>query len=356
VEAVSAEAGAWPNAPANSNGVTWVYGTVVNYILGLAPTPENNDLLVTLQEGDALSLYMSTGLFLNFNVTQVSVGAAEEGAFFEQISPRLTLALLTEEPAQRTVVTAVFVDDETAEEELLLGTVAGVIGIPVDLGPVRVTVIEAYRVTASEAELPSGTDYLLIDFQTFVRDLTGGRYPLSMPAGQFANYGLPAEQIAPGETVIGSAGYLVPSFAGGAGGEVRWAFNPQPGSGNWVMVPVPYDVPAATATPVPPPPVGFARVSVDSNDVFIDGTDNLLIVGLQIENTSAGVVQVTEDDISLNSSGGELLLENTAPLLPWRIEPGEFRRFELQFELPFTNDALLNVLGYTFSIDNIGGG
>jgi hypothetical protein len=246
-----------------------------------------------------------------------------------------------------------------------------VIGIPVDLGPVRVTVIEAYQVTASDAELRPGSDFLLIDFavenvssevleaehfQTFVRDLAGGRYPLSVPASQFANYGLPAEPVAPGETVIGSAGYLVPSFAAGTGGEVRWAFNPQPGSEYWVMVPVPYDVPRPTATPVPPPPVGFARVSVNSDDVFVDTSENLLIVGLQIENISAGTVQVTQADISLTSSGGEFPLQNAAPLLPWSLGPGEFRRFELQFELPFTADALLSVLGYTFSIDNIGGG
>jgi hypothetical protein len=298
------------------------------------------------------------------------VGVADESAFFEQISPRLTLALLTDESAQRIVVSGVFVDDEPAEEEMLLGTVAGVIGIPVDLGPVRVTVIEAYQVTASEAGLPPGTDYLLIDFavenvstevleaehfQTFVRDLAGGRYPLSVPASQFANYGLPTEPVASGETVIGSAGYLVPSSVGGSRGEVRWAFNPQPGSDRWVMVPVPYDAPAPTATPVPPEPVGFAQVSVNSSDVFIDSGENILIVGLQIVNNSEGVVQVTEGDISLTSSGGEFPLQNAAPLLPWRIEPGEFRRFELQFELPSTTDALLNVLGFTFSIDNIGG-
>jgi hypothetical protein len=100
--------------------------------------------------------------------------------------------------------------------------------------------------------------------------------------------------------------------------------------------------------------VGFATVNIDPDGVFVDSRNDLLIIGLEIENISQGVVQVTENDISLSSSGGEFVLETAAPLLPWTIEAGDYRLFELQFELPSTRDALLDVLGYTFSIDNIG--
>jgi hypothetical protein len=62
---------------------------------------------------------------------------------------------------------------------------------------------------------------------------------------------------------------------------------------------------------------------------------------------------VTQNDISLTSRAGTFALQSAAPLLPWTIEPGQFRQFELQFELPSTQDALLDVLGYTFSLDNI---
>jgi hypothetical protein len=94
---------------------------------------------------------------------------------------------------------------------------------------------------------------------------------------------------------------------------------------------------------------------VDPEGVFVDHRNDLLVIGLEIENISGGVVTVTEDDVSLTSSGGEFSLDIAAPLLPWTIESGDYRLFELYFELPFTNDALLDVLGYTFSIDNIGG-
>lgn len=367
VQAVRTPANTWPAAPSSNAVAAWAYGTVVNYILQLAPTPENQALLSALQVGDSLHLHMSTGLVLNFNVSEINNDAADEADLFRQVSPRLTLSL----PAgagsiSRTVVSAPFFDDEAGAKSLPTGTVAGLVGIPVDQGPVRVTVLEAYQVAAGDAGLPAGMGYLLIDlavenigatvletefFQSFVIDVEGERYPLTIPSGQFTHNGLPTDPLAPGEKVIGSAGYLLPDSPGQ---QVQWAFNPVPGSDYWVVVPLSFDLPDATPTPEPPPPVGFATVGIDPDGVFVDSRDDLLIIGLEIENISEGVVYVTEDDISLTSTDGEFRLETAAPLLPWTIEAGAYRLFELQFELPSTRDALLDVLGYTFSIDNIG--
>ena len=367
VQAQRAPEGAWPTVPTAGDTVAWVYGTVVNYILGLAPTSENSALVSALQAGDTLSLHMSTGLILDFNVGEIATGAADEVGYLEQISPRLTLALLTDDPAQRIVVSAPFFNDEVGELTLFSEAAVGLVDTLVNQGPVRVTVIEAYQVAAGEAGLPAGTGYLLTDlkienvgqtvlepefFQTFVIDTAGERYPLTMLAEQFAHYGIPTESLAPGETVIGSMGYLV---SRSSEGEVRWAFNPLPGSDHWIIVPLSFDLPLATPT-TEPPPVGFARVTVDTDDVFIDKIDGLLDVGLRIENISDGVVQVTESDISLSSwTDGELPLVAPAPSLPWVIEPRELELFQLQFELPSADSALLEVLGHTFSIENLGG-
>jgi hypothetical protein len=225
-------------------------------------------------------------------------------------------------------------------------------------------VIEDYVATA-DAGLPAGAGYLLVDFmienvgaqvlqtenfQTFVSDAAGERYPLTLPAFQFARYGLPTEPLAPGERVVGSAGYLVPDSIQG---QANWVFNPLPGSDYWVTVPLPYDLPTPTATPELLA-AGFARVTVESGDVFVDRNDNLLIIGLEIQNVSEGTVVVEEQDVSLSSSSnGQVGPVSAGPLLPWTVEPGERRIFELHFELPSSGSALLNVLGYTFSIDNI---
>lgn len=368
VQAVEAALDAWPGAPAAGDTAVWIYGTVVNYIIGLAPTSGNPDLISALQVDDVLSLHMSTGLVLNFSVTGKAIAATDEAVFFDQVSPRLTLALLTDDPEQRTVVTAVFSDDEFAGAEAFSRAAVGLVGMQVDQGPVRVTVIETYQVAAGKAGLPLGTGYLLVDlsvenvgttvldpelFQTFVIDSEGKRYPLTMLAGQYAHYGLPVDPLAPGETVIGSIGYLI---AGSPEGQMRWLFNPLPGSDQWVIVPVSYASLPLPPTAEPSPLVGFASVTVDSSNVFVNRNQGLLDIGLRIENISDGVVQVTEDDVGLSSwTDGELPLVASAPLLPWVIEPGERRLFQLQFKIPATDSALLDVLGYTFSIENLGG-
>ena len=237
-----------------------------------------------------------------------------------------------------------------------------------DQGPARLAVLETYQVDGTEAGLPVGTSYLLMDvrvenlgtevlepkyFQTFVIDSASNRYPQTLLAEQYAHYGLPTEPLAPGETVIGSFGYLI---AGSSDTQVRWAFNPLPGSDHWVIVPMSYQLPRPPATSELPLPVGFARITVASNDVFVNRDDGLLDILLRIENVSTGVVQVTADDVSLSSwTDGELSLVAPAPLLPWVIEPGELRLFQLQFRLPTADTALLDVAGYTFSIENLGG-
>ncbi len=367
VQAVDVPVGSWPDVPTNENTTTWAYGTVVNYVFGLAPSAKNKDMLSALQVGDLLSVHMSTRLVLNFSVDEVTTGAIDEAALFEQNSPRLTLAWLADESAQRIVVTGTFLSDEPGTADQFSDAVIGLVGTPVDQGPVRVTVIETYQVAGPQAGLPRGTGYFLVDlrvenvgtrvlqpevFQTFVSSVEGERYPLTMIAEQFAHYGVPAEPLAPGETVIGSLGYLVP---GSPEDQFRWAFNPLPGSDYWVVIPVSYQLPPAPS-PEPPPVVGFARVMIDAEDVFVDRLDGLLDIGLRLENISDGVVQVTEDDISLSSwTDGELLLVAPAPPLPWTIEPKDLRTFQLQFELPSADSALLDVLGYTFSIENLGG-
>jgi hypothetical protein len=242
------------------------------------------------------------------------------------------------------------------------------VGNAVVQGPVRITVLETYQVTGAAAGLPVGTSYLLLDlkienlgtevlepqfFQTLVIDPSGNRFPLTYSAEQFANYGIPTEALAPGETVIGSVGYLVTA---NLEGQYRWVFNPQPGSQYWVIVPVRYEIPLVPPTPVPTQMQGVAIVTVNTSDVFINKSDGLLDIVIRVQNTSAGVVRITEADVGLNSfADGQLVLLAPAPQFPWIVESGEMKLFQLQFQLPTTDSALLTVQGYTFSIENLGG-
>jgi hypothetical protein len=101
---------------------------------------------------------------------------------------------------------------------------------------------------------------------------------------------------------------------------------------------------------------GVAIVTVNTNDVFINKGDGLLDIVIRVQNTSAGVVRITEVDVSLNSfTDGQLVLVAPAPQFPWTVEPGALKLFQLQFQLPTADTALLTVQGYTFSIENLGG-
>jgi hypothetical protein len=368
VQPVKAPPGSWPPAPATVDTVNWVYGTVVNYIMGLSPAQRNLDLVTRLAPGDTLSLYTSTGVILHFTVSEVTVGGAEDPALFDQISPRLTLAVLTDDPTQRVAVSAAYRDDESQDIELFTSAAIGLIGTPVVQGPVRVTVLDVYQATAEETGLPYSMGYLLMDVQvenigdetldpnlfwTFVMDAANKRYPVTVMAEQYANYGSPVDPLAPGETVIGSIGFLVPE---NPEGEVRWVFNPQPGSKFWVVVPLSYDLPAPPATAEPAPKPGFVVVTIETDDIFVNREDNLLDIVLRVQNTSTGVVVINREDVSLSTwTEGEISLVAPAPQLPWQIEPGELRLFQLQYRLPTEDTALLSVKGYTFSIENLGG-
>ncbi len=368
VQARVVPAGAWPEVAASGDTATWAYGSVVNYVIVLAPTMENLDLISGLEAGDALRLDISTGVALTFNVSEVTVGTTDDVMHFEQVSPQLTLAVLTDDPAQRLVVSATYFDDEARDDVELTGAAIGLVGNAVIQGPVRITVLETYQVSGATAGLPAGTSYLLMDvtvenigaevlepqfFQTHVIDPSGNRFPLTYSAEQFAHYGIPTEALAPGETVIGSVGYLVTA---NLEGEYRWIFNPQPGSEYWVIVPVSYEIPFTAPTPVPTRMQGVAIVTVNTNDVFINKGDGLLDIVIRVQNTSAGVVRITEVDVGLNSfTDGQLVLVAPAPQFPWTVEPGALKLFQLQFQLPTADTALLTVQGYTFSIENLGG-
>jgi hypothetical protein len=368
VQAEDVAAGSWPTAPETDDTASWAFGTLVNFVFSLAPTPENRALISGLETGDAISLDMSTGIMLNFSVSAVTTGAGDEAFLLSQTSPRLTLALLAGDPSQRVVLTAPYFDDEPRVIDEAVGAAIGLVGTPIVKGPVRVTVLENYIVAGGQAGLPGGTGYVLLDvtvenigtevlepryFQTFLSAGSGNRYPLTFAAEQYAHYGFPTEPLGPGETVIGSYGYLVTA---NLQGEFRWVFNPQPASENWVLVPISADLPPIAPTPQPTPVAGFAVVTVQTNDVFVNRDDGVLDIMLRVENTSGGVVRITADDISLTSfSDGELTLVAPAPPLPWMIEPGELKLFQLQYQIPSSNSALLTVQGYSFSIENLGG-
>jgi hypothetical protein len=354
VEVIVPEQDVWTYPSSYAGSAAWFCGTVVNYVVGLEPTPENEALLANLRPGDEIKMHLSNGVGLLFRFVEQREVAANEASVFEQTRPRLTLIQEREGGAWQ-IATA----DYVAETEPVLpptGTLAQ-LGQPVRVGDAQVTVARGHA-EHSEADLLPGTMYYLVEFlvenvgtvpldaSSFamqLQDGVGSWYLLSSAASATGEHGLLDGQVAPGATVQGTAGYLVPDSL--AGPALIWTFSPRPGSELRASVNIPYEVEGEPAL------VGQAEVSI--TDAFLNSTSDVLIIEGEVQNSGTGPLTVELSDISLTSSAGMGNLRMAAPRLPWTIQPGQTQVVELQYEKPGASTVLLTLLGYSFEIQGL---
>jgi hypothetical protein len=354
VEAVVPGKDGWDFPSDTSGAAAWVCGTVVNYILELELSSENEALLASLRPGDEILLYLSNDVVLVFQFSERREGVAvDDASVFQQLQPRLTL-LLREQAGTWKVTSGNYV--------ALTGAAippAGDLPQPgeaASAGDLRVTVSEGYSVRG--ADLSAGMMYYLVEFsvenmgtsalsaQAFdmqLQDGVGNYYLLSPAASALGKNGLLSGQIAPGATSKGTAGYVVPEMLSGP--TLVWTLSPGPESEARVSIGIPH---VAGAEPVEPP-----EARVDLYDAFLSADGNSLIIELDVENVGGSPLTVEVGDIVLSSSAGMSDLMVVAPPLPWTIEPGQTREVELIFEKPSAPSAVLLLLGHSFEISGL---
>jgi len=110
VQPVKVGVGDWP-PPEVERAVSWVNGTVINYVMGLEGTPPNKELLASLQPGSQLLLRMSTGVVYRFVYADTVRVAPQASEIFWQTRPGLTLVLLGDQAETRIVIRALYVPD-----------------------------------------------------------------------------------------------------------------------------------------------------------------------------------------------------------------------------------------------------
>ncbi len=353
VAIVSGEEG-WTYPSGYPGSAAWVCGTVVNYIVGLEPTPENEALLVDLRPGDEIKMRLSNGVELFFRFVERREVAANEASVFEQIRPRLTLILEREDGTWQ-IATA----DYVAETEPVQPPSETLVqpGQPVRVGDAQVTVIRGHAEHSGPDLLPGTMVYLVefsvenvgtvpLDATAFnmqLQDGVGNGYLLSPAASAAGEHGPLSGEIGPGTTVQGTAGYLVPEAL--AGPMLIWTFNPQSGSELRASVSIPYET---GAEPAPP---GQAEVTI--TDAFLSSDGDVLIIEGEVRNTGGRPLTVELSDVSLTSSAGISALRSAAPPLPWTFQPGQTQVIELQYARPEASAALLALLGYSFEIQGL---
>jgi hypothetical protein len=354
MEPIIPETEAWSYPPDRSGTAVWVCGTVINYVIGLEPTPENGTLITDLTPGDEIRLQLNSGRVLLFRFAgRGEVPAGDEGALGQQ-QPGVTLILAEGETWQ--TATAEYVAEAESIEPPPTGATAQP-GQPVQLDDARVTVSRGHVVRTDD--VPPGTMYYVVEFlidnegeaplaidrfSMKLKDSMGNTYLLSPPASEAGEFGPLGGEIAPGDSGQGSAGYLVPDPL--PTGPLTWTFSPRGGSGAQASVSIPYE-----GGPGDEPSVAQADISII--DAFFSSDGSTLILEGEVRNAGTASLTIEEEDISLSSSAGLSELNMSAPLLPWTIEPGQVQVIELQYDRPDASTVLLELLGYSFEIGGL---
>jgi len=353
IQAVQPDPAGW-HYPADGEGAAmWLCGLVVNYVVGLEPTAENGALLTGLRPGDQIVLHLSDGTGLRFRFSERREVTANEPSVFEQSGPRLTVIVEGEEDTWQVALADYAIEAEPVQPS------AGPLvppGQPVSLGDLELTVLGG-RIEQGVPGLDPGTMYYLVEFTienvgtepvdttgftTRLQDGVGNTYLSSSSASILGNAGPLSGEIAPGDLVSGSAGYLVPETM--AGPSVIWIFRPLPGSELQASVSLLYQE-------IPDEPVVAARAVVNVNDAFVD--DDVLYIEASVQNVGTSALIVEQTDISLSSSDGLATLRMSAPPLPWVVDPGSSQTVELAYEKPDVSSVLLSLVGYAFEIGGL---
>lgn len=339
VVAVMPEQGRWPVPQEQRSIAVWLYGTVINYVVGVPYMPATESLLAGLTSADRITLTLDNGSALVFGAPQAQRVAAEDLSPMAQDKLGLTLVMLEGAQASRLIVQARYLPEESlfSQDQRVDGLKIEVLesGVVEEMADSFYFVIE-YQVTNE-----SGADKDTAFFDMVLEDSAGQRYTLDANATGRGQYGPLTRVLAHGESARGSAGYLVPRAMPSP---VMWIFRSDMTSANSTRFSLTYDPPQ----PAPPLP------DVEISSVFYDAARNVIVINGTVYNDGETPLVVTLDNIKFTYGGGEGSLQASTPLLPWNIAPDGFQEFEVQFSRPQgTDSVLLEILGFTYRIEGL---
>ena len=345
--------GTWtPTTDAAEAGTAvWVYGSIVNYVVGLPDSEANRALLEGLAPGDEMVLATRGGTRFTFSFNNRSNVPVTNRDIFAQNSPGITLLLLGSEGNERLVVNGRYVVAETNNAG---GSVVN-LGETAQLENVQITVNSTTYI-ADRPEIPPGFALFLVDYQIQNVGLTaldsgnlqlglvdslGNQYVVSPVAAQLGNFPSLAGFLNANQVTQASAGYQIP--LGLESNTLSWVVTNR-SSGAQVYVSLPFTGGSAVAEGLS---ISLARVEV-STDL------TSLILGGQITNLSTQPIVVTESDVALQTGDGAIyLLLSTNPPFPWTVPPGQTLQFFLTYQRPPADTAVFRVLNQGFQLTNL---
>lgn len=321
IQPVEIEAGDWP-MPDDPRAVSWVYGTVINYVLGMEATADNRELLSSLGHGDNLILRMSTGAAYRFSFADAVRVAPQASEIFRQTRPGLTIAMLgDEEDTTRVIIRALYQPlSELGLESQPTSVQKASLGETVVLDDTLLVTLLSAQPLISQKKVP-GYVYVTVDYMvenrsglplvsgSLMHDITAGgmTYPVVSVTNRLP-YGLLPEMLQPGSVYTTTSVYAVPEVVMSTETLV-WEFAPTPTGENMVQV----DLPPFTKPQT-------ALVSVKQAH-FQDGT-----LAVTFSMSGAGQdLELNAGDISVE--GGTL--SPIGNFFPWRLPAGSTKEFAL---------------------------
>jgi hypothetical protein len=346
--------GPWMPPIINETTAAWVYGTVINYVFGLDDTNQNRELLEGLEVGEEIVLTTRSNNSAKFLVSSRNDVESSNLEIFAQRAPGISLVLIEEDPNDtRLVVQGRYVQSDVQQDSQP--------GRVVELGETAQLESVQFTVTGAGAqydrpEAPPGFAFYLVDFQVqnvgtaafdtrtltmVLADDVGNLYALNPIASQLGNNPPLSGSIAPGQSLVATAGYQIPT--GLVSAVLRWQVS-LAGTGSAIQVNIPFQDLATVDE----------QVTVEVQDVGItpDGS-GVLIVG-QITNTGAQPVIVNASDLSLvNANGTVYQLLSTNPAFPWTVPAGQTLLYGVTFQRPNTSDAIFTLLNRSFQLTGL---
>jgi hypothetical protein len=345
--------GLWSPQLPNDETAAWVYGSIVNYIIGLPASDESQALLEGLAPGQEILLTTRQNVNHRFTFDSRNLVPATERSVFSQLSPGITLLLLGAPGAERLVVTGRYVVGEATSGEPG-NTVA--LGEPVQLGDLQITANDTAYL-AGRPEAPPGFAFFVIDFMVqnvgltavdsssynfILRDELGNQYVQNPIASQLGSNPPLGGFINAGQSAEASAGYQIP--AGLVSPMLNWTIM-NVGTGSQAEIQLPFTGGEQAGQ--------SAIVSLVEAQVTQD-LNNLIIIG-QITNTASQPVVITREDVSLRTAtGSDYVLLSSNPPFPWSVPPGQTLQFSATYQRPLAaGEATFTVLNQPFQLSGL---
>lgn len=337
---VMPQQGRWPIPATEQTLAVWIYGTVINYVVGLPYTQAIESTLAGLSSTERITLTLDNGTALVFGSPQAQRIGANDVSPIAQTRPGITVVLLGGDQVSRLVVQARYLPEES-----LVADVQRVDGLGLEV------------LAADRAGEAGDFSYFVVEFRVYnerdtavdprffdmvLEDSAGQRYSVHPEATTLGAYGRLEAVLEPGSERSGSAGYLIPNTALPP---LTWIFRADASATHATRFVLPF------TSPAPQPPIP----DVVLDDVFVDERRNVIVVLGTVYNDGSSPLSVTVDKVALTHAAGQSALQSASPMLPWTVGANQWQDFELQFAQPLNATTMqLTILGFVFEIEGLG--